>query len=117
MIGGESLKVRGVMRQDQATAEAYRCCHDESVDGHLAPRADLGKEVTGSSGDPDLGGDHPRVSPIECCVDGIVETRFSIQLDQHCGRDAHRLIPDFGGSHGGSDSFVSGERVSRASER
>lgn len=116
MTGGESLEVRRVMRQDQATAEAYRRCHDESVDGHFAPRSDAGEEVTGGSSDPDARGDHPCVPPVEFRVDGLIETGASIQLHQHRGWNAHRLIPALRRSHGGTDSFVTDESESGASE-
>lgn len=69
------------MGQDQATAEANRRCHDESVDGHFAPRSDSGEEMTRGSGDPDPGGDHPCIPAVEFCVDGFIETRASIQLE------------------------------------
>jgi hypothetical protein len=106
MTGGEKFEVRRIIRQDQATAEANRCCHDESVDGHFAPRSDAGEEVTSGSGNPDPRRDHPRIPPVEFCVDGVIETRASIQLEQHRRWDAHRLITALRGSHGRSDSFM-----------
>lgn len=53
------------------------------IDGHLAPGARGGQEMTGHAGDAGSGGDHLAEASRQDGIDGLVGTAAAIELNKH----------------------------------
>lgn len=96
---GESSHVLGVVRDDDAPAEANRGRHNERVDRHLTTDASTSKEMPCDPGHPRSSSDHLSDTPGQNRVDCLVAATPSVQLYQHNRRNADGIVARMGTAH------------------
>ena len=117
MASGETGEIAGVVRDDHASTELDRCCHDERIDGKLAAVVCCGEQVTGNSSGARACGHDLGEAAGEDRIDDGVGAATPIELDEHRRRHAHREVPLVGAAHRRANALMMLRILVRSSER
>lgn len=117
MTGGERPEIGGIVRRNDAAAEADRSCDDERIDCQCAVSVDTRQQVPSDSRHPGSGRDDLRESTSQHDVDRFVASATPVQLDQHRSRYADRGVAQVSTSHRRPHALVTGRISPRPSER